>query len=180
MGINCEQYVDIDPAVFFPYNISYEYYLPAKEEKEKANPRLPEKKQVKVREKNNPAQEAKRPLETQRLMPRLTLRLQRAKDFEAVFKRGRGVGGEGLFLKMRLTALPTIRFGIVISKKVAAKAVARNRKRRLLKEAIRAYSRELKKGVDAVLVVQPAFAAKNLSQTKVIVEKLFRKASLFT
>lgn len=112
-------------------------------------------------------------------MPHSTLQLQRSKDFESVFKRGRGVGEGGLFLKMKPTTFSTIRFGIVVSKKTAAKAVDRNRKRRLLKEAIRAYSSELIKGVDAVLVVQPAFEATNLSQTKAVVEKLFRKASLF-
>ena len=100
-------------------------------------------------------------------------------DFDSVFKRGRGVGEDGLFLKLARTALSVSRFGIVVSKKVSAKAVERNRKRRLLKEAIRAYAPELKKGVDAVIVVQPTFGAQNLAETKAIVEKLFRRASLF-
>jgi len=112
-------------------------------------------------------------------MPRSILSLQRAKDFEAVFKKGGGVGEDGLFLKLTPTTLPVSRFGIVVSKKASAKAVERNRKRRLLKEAIRACSPDITKGVDAVLVVQPSFQAQNLSQTKVIIEKLFRKASLF-
>jgi len=96
-----------------------------------------------------------------------------------VFKKGRGVGEDGLFLKLTATALKVTRFGIVVSKKVSAKAVERNRMRRLLKEAIRAYTRELKRGVDAVIVVQPTFGAQNLAETKAIVEKLFRKALLF-
>ena len=113
-------------------------------------------------------------------MPRSTPTLQNAKDFEAVFKKGRGVGQGGLFLKFTQSddRAPS-RFGIVISKKVSAKAVDRNRKRRLLKEAIRAYSLNIKKGVDAALIVQPSFLAQNLSQTKATLEKLFRKASLF-
>lgn len=100
-------------------------------------------------------------------------------DFDSVFKRGRGVGEDGLFLKLTRTALSVNRFGIVISKKVSASAVGRNRKRRLLKEAIRAYAPKLKGGVDAAIVVQPTFGAQNLAETKAIVEKLFRKASLF-
>jgi len=108
-----------------------------------------------------------------------TYRLQHAKDFDSVFKNGRGVGEDGLFLKLTRTGLLVSRFGIVISKKVSAKAVERNHMRRLLKEAIRVYSQDIKKGVDAVLVVQPSFQAKNLSQTKAVVEKLFRKALLF-
>jgi ribonuclease P protein component len=108
-----------------------------------------------------------------------TNRLQHAKDFESVFKRGRGVLVDGLFLKLTLTTFPITRLGIVVSKKVSAKAVERNRKRRLLREAIRGYTRELKKGIDAVIVVQPTFEAQNLAETKAIVEKLFRKASLF-
>ncbi|TSC56852.1 MAG: ribonuclease P protein component [Parcubacteria group bacterium Greene0714_21] len=100
-------------------------------------------------------------------------------DFESVFKKGRGVGEDGLFLKLARTTLSISRFGIVVSKKVSAKAVERNRKRRLLKEAIRGYEKELKKGVDVVIVVQPMFGAQNLAETKAIVEKLFRKASLF-
>lgn len=100
-------------------------------------------------------------------------------DFDSVFKKGRGAGEDGLFLKLTRTGLFISRFGIVVSKKVSAKAVERNRKRRLLREAIRAYTSELKKGVDAVIVVQPTFGAQNLAETKVIIEKLFRKASLF-
>lgn len=100
-------------------------------------------------------------------------------DFDSVFKTGKGVGEDGLFLKLKRTALSVSRFGIVVSKKVSARAVERNRKRRLLREAVRAYMPELTRGVDAVIVVQPAFGAKNLAQTKAIVEKLFHKASLF-
>lgn len=171
----------IDLETPLPYNTSYEHYIPAKEEKAQKNPWLPCKIQIQAREKNNPTQETERALETYRLMPHSILSLQRAKDFEAVFKKGRGVGENGLFLRFtRSSNLVPSRFGIVISKKVSAKAVTRNRKRRLLKEAIRAYGQELKKGVDAVIVVQPTFGAQNLSQTKAIVEKLFRKASLFT
>ena len=74
------------------------------------------------------------------------------KGFDSVFKKGKGVGEDGLFLKFTCTALKVSRFGVVVSKKVSAKAVERNRTRRLLQEAIRAYSPDLKKGVDAVPV----------------------------
>lgn len=75
--------------------------------------------------------------------------------------------------------MPENRFHVVVSKKTAPKAVMRNRTRRLLKEAIRAYQKKLKQGVDCLIIVQPAFEAQNFQETKAIVEKLFRKASLF-
>lgn len=106
-------------------------------------------------------------------------RLQKARDFESVFKRGAGLGQGGLFLKMRPTALAQSRFGIVVSKKTAASAVRRNRIRRLLREAIRAHAKQLKKGVDVVLVVQPSFQAQNLAGVQAVVTRLFQRASLF-
>ena len=62
--ITCGQYVEVDPAVLFLYNTSYEHYIPAKEEKAQKNPWLPCKIQVQVGEKNDPAQKAERALET--------------------------------------------------------------------------------------------------------------------
>lgn len=58
--------------------------------------------------------------------------------FEAVFRTGRRVEGLHLTLVVAPSAVPGGRTGYVIGKKVAARAVDRNRLRRKLREVVRA------------------------------------------
>ena len=58
--------------------------------------------------------------------------------FEAVFRTGRRVEGLHLTLVVAPSAVPGGRTGYVIGRKVAARAVDRNRLRRKLREVVRA------------------------------------------
>ncbi len=64
-------------------------------------------------------------------------RLKKKKDFESVFKKGKAVKGNFLFVRYLKNNLGFPRFAFVVSSKVSKKAVVRNRIRRTLSEAVR-------------------------------------------
>lgn len=64
-------------------------------------------------------------------------RLKKKKDFESVFKKGKAIRGNFLFVRYLKNGLQFPRFAFVVSSKVSKKAVVRNRIRRLLSEAAR-------------------------------------------
>jgi len=105
-------------------------------------------------------------------------RLKRAKDFRAVSRSKPSVKEGKLLLKAKTTAKNTSRFGIVVSKSVAKKAVDRNRMRRLLSEALRERKDSWKGSYDVVLVALPGFSLKDVHEAKNIIEKLFLKAKI--
>ena len=70
-------------------------------------------------------------------------RLKRTKDFEGVFKRGKSIKGEFLFIRYLKNNLEFPRFAFVVSAKVSKKAVVRNRIRRILSEAVRSELKNL-------------------------------------
>ena len=89
-------------------------------------------------------------------------------DFREVYQHGRSVANRDLvayFLERRGRAT---RLGISVSKKVGS-AVARNRIRRLLKEAYRANEAKIKEGYDIVLIARQPIKEKSFHD----VEKTF-------
>ena len=107
-----------------------------------------------------------------------TARLRKAKDFKEVFGKGKGVRDGNLFLKSAITKNKEVRFGIVVSKQVAAKAVERNRTKRLLREAIKDLLQEVQPGHDIVLVTLPGLRLENLQDAKQKVLSIIKKTSL--
>jgi len=105
-------------------------------------------------------------------------RLKLARDFRAVSRSKLSVKEGNLLLKEQASQKSVSRFGIVVSKRVAKKAVDRNRMRRLLSEALRAKQGSLKSPCDVVLVALPGFSLKDLSEAQSIIEKLFLKAAI--
>lgn len=105
-------------------------------------------------------------------------RLRLAKDFRAVSRSKLSVKEGKLLLKAKASQKNPSRFGIVVSKRVAKKAVDRNRMRRLLEEAIRAKQDSLRGPCDIVLVALPGFSLKDLNEAQSIIEKLFLKAKI--
>ena len=83
-----------------------------------------------------------------------------------------------LFLKVHITKNQEVRFGIVVSKQVAAKAVDRNRIKRLLREAVKGCMPDIRAGYDIVLVTLPGFAAVSLQDAKQKVLSIMKKTSL--
>lgn len=105
-------------------------------------------------------------------------RLKKKKDFERVFRAGKGYKENLLYLKVAGSRLEASRFGFSISKKFSKKAVLRNRIRRQLREIIRAQLPSVKKGVDGTIVVMPGLAVKNFCELENIIKKLFSKAGI--
>lgn len=105
-------------------------------------------------------------------------RLKKQKDFERVYKQGRGFKQDFLFLKITANDLEITRFGLVVSRKISKKAVIRNRLKRRLREIIRLRLEKIKKGKDVVLITLSGVEKKEYAEIEQVVEKLFKKAGL--
>ena len=81
--------------------------------------------------------------------------LRRPADFQAVYDRRRSAADGTLVVYAKENGLPYSRVGLSVSKKFGG-AVARNRIRRLLREAYRLGKAELPTGFDLVLIPRPA------------------------
>jgi ribonuclease P protein component len=84
-------------------------------------------------------------------------RLSSPAAFRSVFATGRSYaqGSVVLYVAKRSTGAGPARAGLVVSRKVGG-AVARNRAKRLLREALRLEGRELPEGLDLVVVARPS------------------------
>ncbi len=100
------------------------------------------------------------------------------KDFQKVFKKGKGIKENFLTFKWAVNNLKVSRFGFVVSRKVSKKATLRNKIKRKLREKVRAELPRLKVGIDGAVIVNPG-AAKAESQTIAeSLKKIFSRARL--
>ena len=84
-------------------------------------------------------------------------RLKKKKDFEEVFKKGKAVRGNFLFVRYLKNSLQFPRFAFVVSSKVSKKAVARNRIRRLLSETVRVKLKNIQ-STDIIIIADKKIA----------------------
>ena len=105
-------------------------------------------------------------------------RLRKKRDFEAIFKKGRSFKESFLILKIVKNSLEASRFGFIVSQKVSKNAVVRNKIRRRLSEAIRLNLKDIKKGIDAVLIALPSIKSKTYPEIKDMLAIIFKKAGL--
>jgi len=106
-------------------------------------------------------------------------RLKKKKDFEKVFKKGKGTKQGFLFFKALKNETGINRFGFIITKKSSKKAVIRNRIKRRLSEAVRENLSRLKKGWDGIFIVSQPLSRKEMNEIKETVVKIFEKNNLF-
>jgi ribonuclease P protein component len=115
------------------------------------------------------------------------LRLRSAKDFERVWREGRSHAHPLVVLVAcrRLIEAgaedsqppPPTRCGFVAGKKVGS-AVARNRAKRLLREAVRTQRSTLATGWDLVFVARMPLAEATFNQAQAAVDKLLKRADV--
>lgn len=115
-------------------------------------------------------------------------RLQKRREIEMVFKKGKGFKEGFLILKLVKNNLEKSRFSFIISQKVSKKATTRNKIKRRLGEIVRLKFKKIKKGrhplttrqgMDAVLIALPGLETKDFWEIEESLDKLFLRAKLY-
>jgi len=102
-------------------------------------------------------------------------RLNKEKDFEKVFKKGRSFYTKKIGVKMLKNDLNVSRFGIVVSTKVAKKANKRNLLKRRLREVLRLRVDQVKKGFDFMIIALPEAKDLKYQEIEHEIELILRK-----
>jgi len=105
-------------------------------------------------------------------------RLKKKKDFERVFKQGRGLKEAFLSLKSTKNGLASTRFGFVVGQKVSHKAVVRNRVKRKLRDLAKQKIKDVKSGFDIVIVAGKMAETAKPEETEDIFNRLLRLSRL--
>jgi len=106
------------------------------------------------------------------------MRLRRPGEFRRVWSAGRSWGHTWFVLWALPNDLDHVRVGITASRKVG-NAVARNRARRLLREAARHLYPHIATGQDLVLVARPALVAVKEPQVENALQSMLNLAGLW-
>jgi len=101
-------------------------------------------------------------------------RLTKKKDFDAVFKDGKGIKSGFLIFKI-LKGGSHSRIGFIVSKKVSGKATVRNRVKRIMRAAVQTHLGALKTPSDIVMVALSGIEKAEPANIKDAVEKVFKK-----
>jgi len=106
-------------------------------------------------------------------------RIKKKKDFENVFKKSKSFKNNLFIFKVAKNNTRSNRFGFVVSQKVSKKATLRNKVRRRLMEII-GKIKNIKAGVDVVLIALPGIEKKDFSEIKTALDEMFIRAELIS
>ena len=106
-------------------------------------------------------------------------RLKRDKDFQRVFKGGKGAYGSFCGAKFAKNNLKHSRIAVVVGTKVSKSAVVRNRLRRQIREVVRLRMAKIAPGYDLVIVVKPEAKGKTQPELERGTLKLLKKTPLY-
>jgi len=96
-------------------------------------------------------------------------KIQKKKEVDELFKKGRSSFDKFLGVKVLKTQNKINRFVIVVSTKVSKKAVERNRLKRQINEVVRLNLKRLEVGYDFFILALPPISQKNYHE----IESLF-------
>ena len=105
-------------------------------------------------------------------------RIKKKKDFETIFKNSKSFKNNLFIFKIMKNNLGLNRFGFVVSQKVSKKAVIRNKVKRRLSEIIKAEEKNIKSGIDLIIITLPGSEKKDFSELKEAVSDALIKAKL--
>ena len=108
-----------------------------------------------------------------------TQRLCARTDFERLRHEGHTWGHRLLVLAAHRNELDVLRVGVIASKQVGG-AVARNRAKRLMREAMRVHSPRVTPGWDLLLIARAAILRARMPEVAAALESLLRQAGLVT
>lgn len=112
------------------------------------------------------------------MLPRAN-RLNKQKDFDDVFKRGKTKQDGFLAVRAKSNQQEFSRFGFIVSSRAAKNAVTRNRLRRQMSEIIRLNLKEIKNGFDIVLTAKSSLAGMDCQEIKKTLLDLLAKLELY-
>jgi ribonuclease P protein component len=105
-------------------------------------------------------------------------RLKNKKDFDNVFKKGRRVKGDFLFLKILENNLDASRFAFVVGLKISKKAVIRNKIKRRLRYIVREKFSDIRKGIDVMIITLPGIENQDFKTMKNSLNSAFVSAGI--
>jgi len=105
-------------------------------------------------------------------------RLKKEKDFQRIFFYGRTINSEVLSVRFLENNTSKTKIGFIVSKKVSLKATDRNRIKRILREEIRKKILQIKKGIDAVIIVKKKMVELNSDEMRKSLLKILEKTTI--
>ncbi|MDX1378275.1 MAG: ribonuclease P protein component [Anaerolineales bacterium] len=114
-------------------------------------------------------------------------RLTRSEDFKRVRRSGKSYAHPLVVLIVKKSDQPRVRVGVAAGRSVGT-AVARNRAKRLLREAIRTMipnmaprdTEDGASGLDMILIARARLASASLQETRQAVQNLLQRAKIIT
>lgn len=103
-------------------------------------------------------------------------RLRKGREFDELYEQGTVVGGPLLVLRYRKNEVGYTRWGFAVGRRIAKRAVERNRVRRRLREAARSLA--VREGYDVVVTARARSVEASYWELKGALVALLRRAGL--